>query len=230
MDKKRPRAKLILLMKRTRDPSSSLRTILELELTEAEIDDLALIEEICERHFATDDTDIVPLPPLDKCQRHELALLCHVYCDLKAVGVAPVPPLKAFLTTYLSESRDTVTVESYVEGGSFTPDRVERDSMPFKALEFLRLVNPVIQDLQNGRGNVCWGEVEFKCSENGVRPALVSIPPAEWLTHKDSKYGFWLQEVEEHDKGASYVYFLEHYTDKDRDEKTRALWKSVDKT
>lgn len=159
--------------------------------------------------------------PLKKEKRTELSLLCHMYFDLQ-----PAESLVEFLDKYLSESRDTVTVITFIEGGSFNSDRHEFNTMPSKALEYLRLVEPVAEDVTNGRGNLHWGDVEFNDEVNDVEPAHVSIPAAEWFTHEKSVGDFWASVVEEHDGGKSYAYFLEHYADKDRNEQVLKMYKS----
>ncbi len=142
-----------------------------------------------------------------------LGLLCHVFFDLLEKDQLPSPTLKEFLAQYPSvlESKDTVEVRVCIERADF--EKYEIELMPKLALEYLDLVDPI--ELI-GDDMYSWNSLYKE-----MTPTWTSIAPEKWL----SIGGRWSNCIATaEDQGASYDYFVKHYTDEDRDARTRAIW------
>jgi hypothetical protein len=183
------------------------------------------VKELAEAGIDDDDNALVGLAD-SILQQHRVSarlrdVLCHVFFDLQAQGAPPAPTLKAFLALYNRESADTVEVTTMTRGASTAYGAPDFDTytteiMPKKAYEYLSLIGPLCNDVEDG--------TDFVNAQTEVKPATVSIPAEKWFTSREAG-GMWRSVLEDaEDEGRSYDYFVKHYNDADRDARVLAIW------
>ena len=159
----------------------------------------------------------------------ELELLCYIFFDLTARGPLPMfPTLDSFLSRYHQECLTTVEVITTIVHsglGCSEPDDplFDLEIMPKTALEFLKLVNPRLSEEDKGLDGEM-SRTPFRERLRETRPTKCSIAARRWPNHPLA--GRWAQIVQLVDEGDSYMYFLEHYMDADRDARVLDMWRS----